>query len=49
VIRAEIPRRAGTSNRLLEHPAKCHTIDDASLNSKTDDPPRELIVKVDTS
>ena len=43
VIRTEVFGKSGAPDRLPEHPTKCHTIDDAGLNSKTDDPSGELI------
>ncbi len=43
MIGAEIFRRTFTSNRLLEHPAECQTIDNSALDPEPDDSTRVLV------
>ena len=44
MIRTQISwNRGDASNGLLEHPAERQAIDDARLNSKSDDSPRVLV------
>lgn len=43
VIGTQVFRKVCTSNGLLEHAAKRQTIDNAGLNSKTDDPASVLV------
>ena len=43
VIGTQIFRNGHNLNRLFEHPTKPISVDDSGLNSKSDDPSRELI------
>src|SRR5205823_2587670 len=43
VIRTQIFVCSLTSNRLLKHPAKGYTVNDSSLNSKSDNPATVLV------
>lgn len=43
MIRAQIPRQAATSNRVIEHPAQSRTVYCSPVDPKPNDPPRKLI------
>ena len=43
MIGTDVSRRALTADGLVEHPAKRYPIHSAKMNTKTDDPPGELI------